>query len=59
MLPTTLKSIRDLVRVQEEGAETGDPAPFFGAWGEMLPRKDNRVTINKEVKDAWAFRQLT
>jgi choline dehydrogenase-like flavoprotein len=36
--------------------EAKDPAPFWmGGWGEMLPRKENRVTINKEVKDAWGI----
>jgi len=57
MLPTTLKAIPGFgseykKRVREEK----DPAPFWlGAWGEMLPRKENRVTINKEVKDAWGI----
>jgi choline dehydrogenase-like flavoprotein len=57
MLPTHLRSIpgfgsefKRLVR------ETPD-APMFwmGAFGETLPRKENRVTINKEVKDAWGI----
>ena len=57
MLPTTLKAIPGFgseykKRVREEK----DPAPFWlGAWGEMLPRKENRVTINKKVKDAWGI----
>ncbi|HWO01389.1 MAG TPA: GMC family oxidoreductase, partial [Blastocatellia bacterium] len=57
MLPTTLKAIPGFgseykKRVREEN----DPAPFWlGAWGEMLPQKENRVTINKEVKDAWGI----
>jgi glucoside 3-dehydrogenase (cytochrome c) catalytic subunit len=57
MLPTTMRSIpgfgsefKKLVR------EAKDPATFWmGAWGEMLPRKENRVTINKDKKDAWGI----
>ncbi|HSF25245.1 MAG TPA: GMC family oxidoreductase [Blastocatellia bacterium] len=57
MLPTTLKSIPGFgSEYKKRVRETGDPAPFWlGAWGEMLPRKENRVTINKEVKDAWGI----
>jgi glucoside 3-dehydrogenase (cytochrome c) catalytic subunit len=57
MLPSTVKSIpgfgsefKKLVR--EEKA----PATFWmGAWGEMLPRKENRVVIDKGAKDAWGI----
>ena len=36
--------------------EAKDPAPFWiGMWGEMLARRDNRVTINKDKKDAWGI----
>ena len=36
--------------------ETPDAPNFWiGAFGEMLPRKENRVTINKNVKDAWGI----
>ncbi|HLG15409.1 MAG TPA: GMC family oxidoreductase [Blastocatellia bacterium] len=57
MLPTNIKlmpgfgtEFKKLVR------EAKDPAPFWlGAWGEMLPRKENRVTISKDVKDAWGI----
>jgi choline dehydrogenase-like flavoprotein len=57
MLPTHLRSVpgfgaefKRLVR------ETPDAPTFWmGAFGEMLPRKENRVTINKEVKDAWGI----
>lgn len=36
--------------------ETPDaPSWWIGAFGEMLPRKENRVTINKSVKDAWGI----
>jgi choline dehydrogenase-like flavoprotein len=57
MLPTTMKSIpgfgsefKRLVR------EAKDPAPFWlTAFGEMLPRLENRVTLNKDVKDKWGI----
>lgn len=57
MLPPTMRAIpgfgsefKKLVR------ETKSPASFWmGAWGEMLPRKENRVTINKDKKDAWGI----
>ncbi|HKA19328.1 MAG TPA: GMC family oxidoreductase [Blastocatellia bacterium] len=57
MLPTNLRQIpgfgaeyKKLVR------EVKDAAPFsIGMWGEMLARKENRVTINKEVKDKWGI----
>jgi choline dehydrogenase-like flavoprotein len=57
MLPTTIRMIpgfgaefKKLVR------EVKDPPPFWmGAFGEMLARKENRVTINKEKKDAWGI----
>jgi choline dehydrogenase-like flavoprotein len=36
--------------------ETPDAPPFWmGAFGEMLPRETNRVTINKNKKDAWGI----
>ncbi len=36
--------------------ETPDAAPFWiGAFGEMLPRETNRVTINRDKKDAWGI----
>jgi glucoside 3-dehydrogenase (cytochrome c) catalytic subunit len=57
MLPATLRSLpgfgsefKAMVR------DKNGPAPFgLGAFGEMLPRKDNRVTIDKNVKDAWGI----
>lgn len=57
MLPTTLKAIPGFgSEYKKRVREPNDPAPFWlGAWGEMLPRKENRVTINKEVKDAWGI----
>jgi choline dehydrogenase-like flavoprotein len=36
--------------------ETPDTPTFWmGAFGEMLPRFENKVTINKEIKDAWGI----
>jgi choline dehydrogenase-like flavoprotein len=36
--------------------ETNGPAPFaMNAFGEMLPRRENRVTIDKDKKDAWGI----
>ncbi len=36
--------------------ESDGAAPFWlAAFGEMLPRKENRVTINQEKKDAWGI----
>ncbi|HEU4386204.1 MAG TPA: GMC family oxidoreductase, partial [Blastocatellia bacterium] len=32
-----------------------DPPFWMAAFGEMLPRFENTVTINKEVKDAWGI----
>ena len=57
MLPVTVKNIpgfgsefKRLVR------EADAPAPFWiGAFGEMLPRFENTVTVNKDVKDAWGI----
>ncbi len=57
MLPATIGSIpgfgSEFKRmVRDEKA----PAPFrMTAFGEMLARKENRVTINKDVKDAWGI----
>jgi choline dehydrogenase-like flavoprotein len=36
--------------------ETPDAPPFWiGAFGEMLPRFENKITINKDRKDAWGI----
>src|SRR5258708_37243352 len=36
--------------------EAEDPAPFFMAgFGEMLASPDNRVTVDKDKKDAWGL----
>ncbi|HWQ32478.1 MAG TPA: GMC family oxidoreductase [Blastocatellia bacterium] len=32
-----------------------EPNFFLGAWGEMLPRFENRVTINQNKVDAWGI----
>ncbi len=43
-------------RFKQTVRETNAPASFWmGAFGEMLPRADNRVTISKNVKDAWGI----
>lgn len=43
-------------RFKQMVRETNAPASFWmGAFGEMLSRPENRVTINKEVKDAWGI----
>jgi choline dehydrogenase-like flavoprotein len=43
-------------RFKQMVRETNAPASFWmGAFGEMLARPENRVTINKEVKDAWGI----
>ena len=57
MLPTTMRQIPGFgSELKKMVREAKDPAPFWiGMWGEMLARKENRVTINKEVKDAWGI----
>lgn len=57
MLPTNVRSLPGFgAEFKKMVRETKDPAPFgMGAWGEMLPRKENRVTIDKDVKDAWGI----
>ena len=57
MLPTNLKQIPGFgSEFKKTVREVKDAAPFsIGMWGEMLARKENRVTINKEVKDAWGI----
>jgi len=38
------------------GLAVKDAAPFsIGMWAEMLARKENRVTINNNVKDKWGI----
>ncbi len=57
MLPTTMRQIPGFgSEFKKMVREAKDPAPFWiGMWGEMLARKENRVTINKDVKDAWGI----
>jgi choline dehydrogenase-like flavoprotein len=57
MLPQGLKAIPGFGSVFKKTVrELKAPAPFgMGAWGEMLPRFENRVTINKDLKDAWGI----
>ncbi|MFN0119397.1 MAG: GMC family oxidoreductase [Blastocatellia bacterium] len=57
MLPTHLRSIPGFgSQLKEAIRSTPDAAPFWiGAFGEMLPRAENRVTINRNKKDAWGI----
>jgi choline dehydrogenase-like flavoprotein len=57
MLPTHLKRIAGLGEQLKKMIRESPDAPNFwiGAFGEMLPRKENRVTINRNVKDAWGI----
>lgn len=36
-------------------SEPGDWTMWLGAWGEHLPYADNRITLNKNKKDAWGL----
>ena len=57
MLPTNLKQIPGFgAEFKTMVREVKDAAPFsIGMWGEMLARKENRVTINKNLKDKWGI----
>lgn len=57
MLPTHLKSVPGFGKEYKEAVrDTHGPAPFWlSAFGEMLARKENRVTINRDKKDAWGI----
>jgi choline dehydrogenase-like flavoprotein len=57
MLPTTVRSIPGFgSEYKKMVREAKSPAPFWmGAFCEMLPNENNRVTINKEKKDAWGI----
>lgn len=57
MMPTTMRQIPGFgSEFKRMVREAKDPAPFsIGMWGEMLARKENRVTIDKAVKDAWGI----
>jgi choline dehydrogenase-like flavoprotein len=36
-------------------SEPGDWTMWLGAWGEHLPYADNRITLDKDKKDAWGL----
>ncbi|HJQ70744.1 MAG TPA: GMC family oxidoreductase [Blastocatellia bacterium] len=57
MMPTTIRAIPGFgSEYKKMVREAKAPAPFWmAAFGEMLPRRENRVTINKDVKDAWGI----
>ncbi|MEW6208521.1 MAG: GMC family oxidoreductase [Acidobacteriota bacterium] len=57
MLPPIAKSIPGFgADLKKMIRETNGPAPFWmAAFGEMLPRKENRVTIDKDKKDSWGI----
>jgi choline dehydrogenase-like flavoprotein len=57
MHPTHLKRIPGFgARMKQLIRETPDAPPFWmGAFGEMLPRFENTVTINKNRQDAWGI----
>jgi glucoside 3-dehydrogenase (cytochrome c) catalytic subunit len=57
MLPTHMRNTpgfgSELKRLMRETPDA--PTFWMGAFGEMLPRAENRVTINKDRKDAWGI----
>jgi choline dehydrogenase-like flavoprotein len=57
MMPTTIRSMPGFgSEFKKMVRDAKAPAPFWmAAFGEMLPQADNRVTINREVKDAWGI----
>lgn len=57
MLPTTLQTIPGFGKqFKRQVRDTEAPPSFWiGAFGEMLPRRENRVTINRDKKDAWGI----
>jgi choline dehydrogenase-like flavoprotein len=57
ILPTTIQAIPGFgASFKKMVREEKDAPPFWmGAFGEMLPRKENTVTINKDKKDAWGI----
>jgi choline dehydrogenase-like flavoprotein len=57
MLPTHLKRIPGFGSKMKQLIRDTPDAPNFwmGAFGEMLPRSENRVTIDRTVKDAWGI----
>src|SRR5581483_8779243 len=57
MLPATIRTLAGFgSEFKQQVREGRAPAPFrLSAFGEMLARKENRVTISKDVKDAWGI----
>ena len=57
MLPTMMGSIAGFgSEFKKRVREAQDPAPaWLGAFGEMLARPDNTITIDKDKKDAWGI----
>ena len=56
MLPATIRTIQGFGSEFKRQVREGAPAPFrLSAFGEMLARKENRVTISKDVEDAWGI----
>lgn len=57
MIPTHLHTVSGFgPELKKIIREMPDAPPFWiGAFGEMLARPENRVTINKDVKDAWGI----
>ena len=57
MLPPHIKNHPGFgAQMKKAIRESDAPANFWmGAFGEMLPRETNRVTINKTKKDAWGI----
>lgn len=57
MLPTNIQATAGFgAEFKKMIREVQDAPPFaFSAFGEMLARKENRVTINKDKRDAWGI----
>jgi len=57
MMPAHLKTVPGFGKDYKAMVrDTNGPAPFgMTAFGEMLARKENRVTVNKDKKDAWGI----
>jgi choline dehydrogenase-like flavoprotein len=57
MLPATIKSVSGFgPEYKKMVRDLKSPAPFWmGAFCEMLPDEKNRVTVNKDKKDAWGI----
>ncbi len=57
MIPPMIKSIPGFgLPLKEMIREAKGLVPFWmSAFGEMLPRRENRVTLNRDKKDAWGI----